>query len=74
MTTRRKIPHSRIPLVDKDGLITREWYDFLSQNAVVGAPATSANAGVATALPATPEAYVTITVNGVQLLSPVYNP
>lgn len=74
MTTRRKIPHSRVPIVDKDGLITREWYEFLSRDAVVGTPATAANAGAATALPATPESYLTVTVNGVQLVYPAYLP
>ncbi len=74
MTTRRKIPHSRVPLVDKDGLMTREWYEFLSRDVVVGEPATSANAGAASGLPATPDGYESVTVNGEPRVRPYYLP
>lgn len=73
MTTHRKIPHSRIPPVDGDGLMAREWFELLEREQHVGTPATAASAGAAT-LPATPEGFITVTVNGQQCLVPYYLP
>lgn len=74
MSTRRKIPHSRVPLVSKDGTVDRDWYLLLEREQHIGEPATSANAGPASALPATPAGYITIMVNGKQFLQPYYLP
>lgn len=74
MTTRRKIPHSRVAISGKDGLIERDWYLLLERDQHVGVPATSALAGSASALPATPSGYLTVTVNGEQKLMPYYDP
>lgn len=32
----RAIPHQRVPLVDKEGLPTREWYQHLANDVLVG--------------------------------------
>lgn len=72
MTTRRKIPAARVPMTDKNGIVEREWYSLLEREQYVGVPETSATAGAASALPATPEGYATFTLNGVQYLMPYY--
>lgn len=59
MATKRKFPDSSVPLVGKDGRISREWYQALVTESHVGPVATSAGAG---------GNFVTITVNGEQKL------
>lgn len=75
MATRRKTPGQRVPIVDKDGLVSREWYLLLERDQHIGAPSlTVGAAGAAAALPATPSGYLTVTVNGEQKLMPFYDP
>lgn len=66
-------PHARVPIGDADGtpvLVAREWLNFLTNaNAETS---TSATAGAASALPATPAGYLTISINGRQFKLPYY--
>ena len=73
MTTKRKIPGAAVPFLNPDGTVQRDWYQYLLNEAHVGEPATAGSAGGAT-LPATPEGFVTIQVNGVSVLQPYYLP
>lgn len=65
MATRLKIPAATVPMVDpKTGLPNPDWYKFLERLPIAGEVATSATAGAADALPATPSGYHTQIING----------
>lgn len=72
MTTKRKLPAAQVPLVNDKGVIAPDWFRQLQNEAHVGEPATVAAAGAAGALPATPEGYYTVTINGVPRLVAYY--
>lgn len=71
MATRPKIPKFDAPFLDKTGRLDKQWFNELSQTAHVGTPATTATAGAGT-LPATPEGFITIFVNGTEMKVPFY--
>lgn len=66
------------PAVNPDtGKITRPWFQFIRKMAdkaqiLNGATSTSAVAGAGAALPATPEGYLSITINGTDYKVPYY--
>lgn len=65
------------PLVDSNGVLTRQGYLFLNALATQAVSAlstsTSAASGSATALPSTPAGYLSIPINGTVLKIPYYN-
>lgn len=71
--------NSRDPIADQSGIVTRNWYNFFSvlqkvAKIVNGDSSTSATAGAASPLPATPAGYMTINdLDGVPRKVPYYN-
>ena len=64
-------------LTDKNGKVTSVWFRFLRKMAdkaqiLAGGTTTSAIAGTASALPATPAGYLSITLNGTAYKVPYY--
>ncbi len=69
--------NTRTPMVDQKGMIAQVWYRFIDKirekaNIIDGTSSNSAIAGTAAALPATPEGYMTIILDGTEYKVPYY--
>ena len=68
---------ARTAMVDAKGMVSRPWFMFFDNirtkvNILTSRITTSATAGAATALPATPEGYITIKLDGEDYKVPFY--
>ena len=69
---RLKLPRMNEPLVDKNGLITRAWYEALRDAEIDEQDVTLAASAGAAALPATPEGFEKVKINGTIRKVPFY--
>lgn len=71
--------NARTPILDpKTGLVSREWFKVFEKmgyvvNLINGDLSLTATAGAAAALPATPEKYMAVRIDGVKYKIPLYN-